>query len=173
MTTEVSLKQIFIAFNISNCRIPQNQPPKKPRHGFLNFSTEQDAQNALQSIQGKIIDGNRITINYKHIKQEKKPKVKKQQDIKGIKGINNVDEQECDQDDSDDDINDVDDEKSQRSENLSSFKSEDEKKGSKFLDDLNEIMSVVSVDRVTVIRVYMEHGKDVAETINYLIDHPQ
>ncbi|KAA6388325.1 MAG: hypothetical protein EZS28_016151 [Streblomastix strix] len=66
-TTVATLTRLFQPFNVINCKIPQNQLQSKPRHGFANFSSEEDARRALQQTQGINIDGYRVEVKYKSI----------------------------------------------------------------------------------------------------------
>ncbi|KAA6378198.1 MAG: hypothetical protein EZS28_026277 [Streblomastix strix] len=54
-------------FNPISTSIPPNQPPNQQIHGFVNFSNEYDAQNALQSLRRSEIDGRRVKIIFKKL----------------------------------------------------------------------------------------------------------
>ncbi|KAA6368633.1 MAG: hypothetical protein EZS28_035840, partial [Streblomastix strix] len=65
-TTNSTLTEAFRPFKVINCFIPTGQKGTKI-HGFAYFSNETDAGNALQNLNGKKIDGNKVTIKYKQI----------------------------------------------------------------------------------------------------------
>ncbi|KAA6399687.1 MAG: hypothetical protein EZS28_004787 [Streblomastix strix] len=71
-TTQQTLKDVFHAFNPSDINIPPNQPNDQPKYGFIKFSNDADAKNAMMQLQEKEIDGSKVIINYDYGKNPKK-----------------------------------------------------------------------------------------------------
>ncbi|KAA6362074.1 MAG: hypothetical protein EZS28_042400, partial [Streblomastix strix] len=62
-TTNSTLTEAFKPYNVVSCNIPPNQKGTAI-HGFANFSNEIDAQNALENLNGKNIDGSKVRIKF-------------------------------------------------------------------------------------------------------------
>ncbi|KAA6386506.1 MAG: hypothetical protein EZS28_017969 [Streblomastix strix] len=69
-TTEESLLNSFLQFNAISAKIPTSQREDKPFHGFVNFNTDEDAHNALQYYSKRELDGCKVKIINRPIKQQ-------------------------------------------------------------------------------------------------------
>ncbi|KAA6389318.1 MAG: hypothetical protein EZS28_015157, partial [Streblomastix strix] len=64
IVTEDYLQSVFNEFNSVGCNIPKNQQLGKQIYGLINFSNQNDAQRALDQMNGKSIDGYKVEIDY-------------------------------------------------------------------------------------------------------------
>ncbi|XP_010483634.1 PREDICTED: cold-inducible RNA-binding protein-like [Camelina sativa] len=63
-TTDQSLRQLFSPFGqITEARLIRDQLTQRPKgFGFVTFKSEDDAQKALQALNGKIVNGRLIFV---------------------------------------------------------------------------------------------------------------
>ncbi|KAA6367537.1 MAG: hypothetical protein EZS28_036936, partial [Streblomastix strix] len=64
ITSEADMKLVFIAYNIKEFTILPPNPRSATLSGIAIFSKYEDAREALIHVDGKIIDGNNVTIKY-------------------------------------------------------------------------------------------------------------